>query len=50
MDNELKALQTAWLRYNGFRATPRQIAKLEKVGLTIEQLRRMCTDRGIQWS
>ena len=50
MDNELKALQTAWLRYNGFSATPKQIAKLEKAGLTIEQLRRMCTDRGIQWS
>jgi hypothetical protein len=44
---EHEALSLAWIRYSGKRGTAKQLAKLNKMRLTLEQLRRYCSQRGI---
>jgi hypothetical protein len=46
---EHKALSLAWIRYGGRRGTAKQLEKLDKMGFTLETLRRVCADRGIVW-
>lgn len=43
-ETELKTLKVKWLQWNGYRGTPKQIAK---VTLTADMLRRMLAERGV---